>query len=82
VTTLIWAERLHAFSTKSDTQVLQVPSMTEPALPEQIEQRIGMKVDAEDRVVRLRSSEPGKSRVQLAGADGEENSRRGPSGKK
>lgn len=82
VTTLIWAERLHAFSTKSDTQVLQVPSLTESALPEQIEHHIGMKVDAEDRVVRLRSSEPGKSRVQLAGADGEENSRRGPSGKK
>jgi hypothetical protein len=56
VTALIWDERLHAFSVKSDTQVLRVPSLISELTPDQVESLIGMKVDAEDRVVRLRNA--------------------------
>lgn len=56
VTALIWDERLHVFSVKTDTQVLHVPSLTAEVLPEKVESFIGMKVDAEDRVVRLRTT--------------------------
>jgi serine/threonine protein kinase len=56
VTTLTWDERLHAFSAQSETKVLRVPSLISELTPDQVESLIGMKVDAEDRVVRLRNA--------------------------
>jgi hypothetical protein len=53
---LIWDERLHAFSAQSETKVLQAPPLKSELTPDQVESLIGMKVDAEDRVVRLRSA--------------------------
>jgi WD40 repeat protein len=53
VTTLIWDERLHVFSSQSETKVLQTPPLKSELTPDQAESLIGMKVDAEDRVVRL-----------------------------
>jgi predicted Ser/Thr protein kinase len=57
VTTLLWDERLHAFSSQSETKVLQTPPLKSELTPDQVESLIGMQVDAEDRVVRLRSRE-------------------------
>ncbi len=56
VTTLIWDECLHAFSVQSETKVLQAPPLKSELTPDQVESLIGMKVDAEDRVVRLRNA--------------------------
>jgi WD40 repeat protein len=53
VTTLIWDERLHAFCAKSRTMALRVPAPGDAIPPDEVERFIGMKVDANDRVVRL-----------------------------
>lgn len=53
VTALLWDERLHVFSTKSRTMALRAPAPGDAISPDEVERFIGMKVDTDDRVVRL-----------------------------